>query len=87
MLVGPSRQPLRYRRMAEIMRAERVRLGLGKHDLHALRYNATMELAEAGCRRDEIEAITGHTTDDMVNLYGGEVWQMELAKKAQEKRK
>lgn len=87
MLLGPSGQPLRYQRMAAIMRAERMRLGLKKHDLHALRYNATMELAEAGCSRDEIKAITGHTTDGMVNLYGGEVWQMELAKKAQEKRK
>lgn len=65
------------------MYRERKRLKLMRHDLHALRYNATMELAEAGCRSEDIKAITGHSTNEMVRLYGGQVLQIERAKRAQ----
>ena len=44
---------LTYRRMAEIMLAERKRLRTEERDLHAIRYRGIMELASAGCSDDE----------------------------------
>jgi len=79
-------QPLTYRRLAEIMRAERTRLGLLTYDLHALRYRGVMELAWAGCTDDEIMAYSGHASKDMVRKYAGEARQIMRARQAREKR-
>ncbi len=76
-----------YRRMAEIMLAERRRLGLLKYDLHALRYRGVMELAWAGCDDDEIMSYSGHSTKAMVQQYAGEARQIVRARQAREKRK
>lgn len=76
-----------YRRMAEIMLAERQRLGLALHDLHALRYRGVQELAWAGCSDEEIKAITGHSTDAMVRQYAGRARQIVRARQANDKRK
>lgn len=75
------------RRMAEIMLAERKRLGMAEHDLHALRYNGVMELARAGCTDDEIAAISGHKSKAMIAKYAGEARQIAHAKLAAKKRK
>ena len=75
-----------YRRMAELMRAERVRLGLSTYDLHALRYRGVMELAWSGCDDDEIMAYSGHSTKAMVRKYAGEARQIMRARQAREKR-
>ena len=75
-----------YRRMAEIMRAERVRLGLEAYDLHALRYRGVMELAWADCTDDEIMSYSGHATKAMVIKYAGEARQIMAARRAQRKR-
>lgn len=37
--------------------------------LHGLRKTAARKLADAGCSEDEIKAITGHTTSQMVGHY------------------
>ncbi len=76
-----------YRRMAEIMRQERERLGLLAHDLHALRYRGVMELAWANCTDDEIEAYSGHASKAMVRKYAGEARQIMRARQAREKRR
>jgi integrase len=76
-----------YRRMAEVFRAERVRLGLEAFDLHALRYRAVMELAWHGCTDDEIAAYSGHVSKAMVAKYAGEARQIMRARQAREKRK
>nr|WP_241427592.1 tyrosine-type recombinase/integrase [Fertoeibacter niger] len=75
-----------YRRLAEIMRAERVRLDLVTYDLHALRYRGVMELAWAGCDDDEIMSYSGHATKAMVLKYAGEARQIMRARQAREKR-
>lgn len=75
-----------YRRMAEIMLAERQRLGLEVHDLHAMRYRGVMELAWAGCDDDEIASYSGHATKKMVVKYAGEARQIMRAKQARAKR-
>ena len=80
-------RPLPYRRMAEIMRRERERLGLLAYDLHALRYRGVMELAWAGCDDDEIAAYSGHASKDMIRKYAGEARQIMRARQAREKRR
>lgn len=76
-----------YRRMAEIMLAERQRLGLEAFDLHALRYRAVQELAWKGCTDEEIGSISGHMSIAMIRKYAGEARQIMRARQANEKRK
>lgn len=80
-------RPLPYRRMAQIMRDERERLGVQAYDLHALRYRGVMELAWAGCDDDEIASFSGHASKDMIRRYAGEARQIVRARQAREKRK
>lgn len=82
----PNGRPMTYRRMAEIMLAERKRLGLEAFDLHALRYRGVMELAWAGCDDDQIASYSGHTSKDMIRKYAGEARQIMRARQAREKR-
>ena len=37
--------------------------------LHGLRKTAARKLADAGCTEEEIKAITGHVTTQMVSKY------------------
>lgn len=76
-----------YRRMAEIFRAERVRLGLEAFDLHALRYRGAEELAWHGCDDDEIASYTGHSSKAMIRKYAGKARQVMRARQAREKRR
>jgi integrase len=80
-------RPLPYRRMAEIMLAERERLDLLAYDLHALRYRGVMELALAGCDDDEIASYSGHASKDMIRKYAGEARQTMRARTAADKRR
>ena len=60
--------------------------GVDKHNtLHGLRKNATINLLEAGCTNSQVKAITGHSTDQMVNLYAAKVNQRRQARKAMDK--
>lgn len=79
-------QPLTYHTMAAMMRAERARLGLELHDLHALRYRGVMELAWAGCSDDEIAAYSGHASKAMIRQYAGAARQVTQARSARDKR-
>ena len=79
-------QRMGYRRLAEIMLAERKRLGLEAYDLHALRYRGVQELALSGCDDDEIASYSGHTTKAMIQKYAGEARQEMRAKQAAAKR-
>lgn len=81
-----GRRRMVYRRMAEIMLAERQRLGVEAHDLHALRYRGVMELAFAGCTDEEIGAISGHLSKAMIAKYAGMARQIMLARSAIAKR-
>jgi len=59
----------------------------GSHEntLHGLRKNATINLLEAGCTNSEAKAITGHSTDQMVNHYAKKVNQRGQAREAMNK--
>jgi integrase len=79
--------PISYHTMARIMVAERKRLGLMRHDQHALRYRGVMELAWADCDDDQIASFSGHTTKEMIIKYAGEARQIMRAREAAAKRK
>ncbi len=79
--------PMTYRRMSEIVLAERKRLGLEAFDLHGLRYRGIQELAWAGCTDDEIAAYSGHMSKSMVAKYAGPARQIMRARQANAKRK
>lgn len=49
---------------------------------HGLRKNATQALFEAGCTPQQVQAITGHETLEMVARYGEGASQKRLAKQA-----
>lgn len=85
-LTKPSGARMSYDYMAKVMRAERHRLGLMKHDLHAMRYRGVQELAWAGCTDDEICSYSGHETRKMVEKYAGEARQIMRAREAKKKR-
>ena len=82
-------KPLSKAALEQYWQPERRRFGLSgvnKHNtLHGLRKNATINLLEAGCTNSEVKAITGHSTDQMVNLYAKKVNQRRQARKAMNK--
>jgi integrase len=52
---------------------------------HGLRKTAAVMLAEAGCSTEQIKAITGHRTDQMVSYYAKRANQKILARAAMKK--
>ena len=64
-----------------VWQREQTRLGI-KLPFHGLRKSAVIALLEAGCTTDEVKAVTGHTTDEMVAHYGKKVSQRKLAQAA-----
>ncbi len=86
-ITQPNGNPMTYFYLAKVMLAERRRLGLEAHDLHALRYRGVMELAWHGCDDDQIASYSGHATKAMIIKYAGEARQIMRARQAREKRK
>lgn len=56
--------------------------GCAHQPFHGLRKNATQALFEAGCTPQQVQAITGHETLEMVAHYGKKANQRRLAKQA-----
>jgi integrase len=56
--------------------------GHSGYSLHGLRKNATIELLEADCTPDQVKAITGHITTQMIEKYGREVSKRRQGKAA-----
>jgi len=71
---------------------EEVRRALGIMDgperlvPHGWRYTAAVQLSDAGCSDDEVQAVTGHKTMEMVRKYRAKRDQRAASKRAQEKR-
>ena len=57
-----------------------------EHSIHGWRYNAVVQLAEAGCSDSEIQSVTGHATLEMVQKYRAQASQKKLSKSAQRRR-
>ncbi len=81
-LANQRGEPLTYHQMARSFRKSRTAAGIDGVSFHGLRKNATITLAEAGCSNAEIKAITGHTTDAMVELYSKGARQKTMARNA-----
>jgi len=62
-----------------------LQLGLDGLSFHGLRKTASVMLAEAGCSNMEIKSITGHSGDQMVELYTRGARKKHLARRAVEK--
>lgn len=66
-------------------RAHLKAIGLGAYHFHGLRHTTGTALAEAGATDHEIQAITGHKTLQMVQLYTKRANQKRLAQSAMDK--
>ncbi|MFP6705262.1 MAG: tyrosine-type recombinase/integrase [Alphaproteobacteria bacterium] len=82
-------QALSKRALDSYWQVQRRVLGLSgdnhENTLHGLRKNATINLLEAGCTNSQAKAITGHSTDQMVNHYAQKVNQKRQALEAMNK--
>ena len=65
-----------------VWRSERARLGLGGVVFHGLRKNAVEALYEADCTPQQVQAISGHASLEMVAHYGKGASQKVLATQA-----
>ena len=65
-----------------IWRREKARLGMGGVQFHGLRKNAVEALYEAQCTTQQVQAITGHASLEMVAHYGKGANQKRLATQA-----
>ncbi|RBW56884.1 hypothetical protein DS909_09240 [Phaeobacter gallaeciensis] len=79
-------QPFSKRRVQKLVMDVRKQIGATEFVIHGWRYNAAVELAEAGCSDTEIQAVTGHKTLAMVQKYRAQANQKRLSKSAQAKR-
>jgi hypothetical protein len=84
--VRRGRPPFTYNKLARLLLAERKRLNVEIHDLHALRYRGVMELAWAGCNDAEIASYSLHVSPQMIAKYVGIARQQMHAKSAAKKR-
>lgn len=79
-------QPISKRRAQRLIQEVRTAIGADALVPHGWRYNATKELAEAGCSDTEIQAVTGHRSLEMVKKYRSQANQRNLSKAAQQRR-
>ncbi len=68
-----------------VWRREKARLGLDGVQFHGLRKNAVAALYEAQCTPQEVQAITGHASLEMVAHYGKGANQTRMATQAMNK--
>lgn len=81
-------RPMKYNSAYNRLRALREAIGAGEYDNHALRYAAAAEIASLpGMTSEHVQAITGHTSLDMVRLYAGGAQQLARAREAQKNRR
>jgi len=85
-VTGDKGEPADYFAVSGQIRTVRRAIGAMAYDIHALRYTAAAQMAEAGHDDETIKAITGHASGRMVAKYAGQVRQITRAKKAQEGR-
>ena len=73
-------KPLTESGFNAIWRRHKARLNLGPVQFHGLRKNATAALYEAGCTPQQVQGVTSHRTQQMVQEYGRGARQKRLAK-------
>lgn len=80
------RQHIGKRQVQGAVEAVREAIGAKAFVPHGWRYNATQELAEAGCSDAEIQAVTGHKSLEMVKKYRQHADQRKRSRQAQARR-
>ncbi|WP_295317408.1 tyrosine-type recombinase/integrase, partial [Roseobacter sp.] len=70
----------------DVRRALCIMDGPGRLVPHGWRYTAAVQLSDAGCSDDEVQAVTGHKTLEMVRKYRAQRDQRAASKRAQQKR-
>lgn len=80
-------RPYAYRHIKRLFDRARDAAGIEGLTLHGLRKNATVALFEAGCSDEQVKAITGHETREMLRLYGKGARQKKLARQVREIRR
>lgn len=82
-LTSSTGLPYKHDHLKHQFKAATIKAGL-PDDLvfHGLRKTAAVRLAEAGCTTEQIKAITGHKTSDMVEHYTKGANQKKLARAA-----
>jgi integrase len=78
-LTSPQGRPWTAQHLSREMGKKLAAAGLPGLNVHGLRKLAAARLAEAGCTPHEIQAITGHRTLSMVDLYTRGADQERLA--------
>lgn len=81
-LTSPQGRPWTAQHLSREMGKKLAEHGLPGLNVHGLRKLAAARLAEAGCTPHEIQAITGHRTLSMVDLYTRGAKQERLAEAA-----
>lgn len=81
-LMTPTNKPWKEDHFRHAFRKAVLNAGLDGLTFHGLRKTAAVMLAEAGCSEQEISAITGHRTSQMVRHYTAGARQKEMARAA-----
>jgi hypothetical protein len=66
-------------------KARNPHFNINDYSLHGLRKNATANLMEAVVEKEAAKAITGHTSDSMIDHYAKEMDQRVQSKNALER--
>ncbi len=83
----PNGKPASYPLVARDVQRVREAIGAMAYDIHALRHAAASEIASLpGMTREHVKALTGHSGDDMADLYAGAAMQRARAEEAQKAR-
>lgn len=85
-LAKNQRENIGKRQVQKSIEAVRDAIDAKTYVPHGWRYNATQELAEAGCSDAEIQAVTGHKSLEMVKKYRQHADQRKRSKAAQARR-
>lgn len=83
---GRAGRPLSYDAAAKRIRRVRTASGCRAWTIHGWRYTAAEQIATGGGSDEELRAITGHRTGQMLDLYAGPARQKARAVSAQARR-
>lgn len=85
-LTAPIAKRAAQKAVEDVRRALGIMDGPDRLVPHGWRYTAAVQLSDAGCSDDEVQAVTGHKTMEMVRKYRAKRDQRAASKRAQEKR-
>ena len=85
-LTEPIAKRAAQKAVEDVRRALAIMDGPDRLVPHGWRYTAAVQLSDAGCSDDEVQAVTGHKTMEMVRKYRAKRDQRAASRRAQQKR-